>query len=50
MGIDEKNQEIWAEVKFVPADPKRKTTTISTKKTKFQKIINQLKKIWRYVK
>jgi hypothetical protein len=45
-----KKPEIWAEIKFVPADPNQKPAFLSTKKTKRQKIIQKLKEIWRILK
>jgi len=55
MKEDFKNVEIWADVKFVPADPSRKTVVETTKKkrpeeSKFEKIIYHLKEIWRLLK
>ncbi len=52
---DFKKAEIWADIKFVPADKSRPTVVESTKKlpkekTKFQKIIEHLKEIWRLLK
>jgi hypothetical protein len=42
--------EIWAEHKFIPADPKRKSHSGTTKKTKFQKFVKKLKELWRILK
>lgn len=42
--------EIWADVKFEPSDPNRKSLSITTKKTKFQKIIKHLKELRRFFK
>lgn len=46
----DKNAEIWAEIKFIPSDPKRKSTVITTKKTRLQKIIKHLKELRRFFK
>jgi hypothetical protein len=45
-----KKVEIWADIKFVPADPKRQSSVITTKKTKLQKIIKHLKELRRFFK
>lgn len=55
MKEDFKTVEIWADVKFVPADPSRQTVVESTRKkqpeeSKFKKIIYHLKQIWRLLK
>ena len=42
--------EIWADHKFIPADPNRKPHYGTTKKTKFQKIVQKFKEIWRILK
>jgi hypothetical protein len=42
--------EIWADIKFIPADPKRKPVSETTKKTRFQKILKHLKDIRRFFK
>lgn len=42
--------EIWADIKFIPADPKRKPVIETTKKTRLQKIIKYLKDIRRFFK
>lgn len=55
MKEDFKNVEIWADIKFVPADPSRKAVVESTRKnqpkeSKFKKIVYHLKEIWRLLK
>jgi hypothetical protein len=48
--LNSKKVEIWADVKFVSADPKIKPSFITTKKTKLQKIIKHLKELRRFFK
>jgi hypothetical protein len=50
-----KKAEIWADIKFVPADPNRQPIAESTRKqkekvSKFKQIITHLKEIWRILK
>jgi len=52
---DFKKADIWAEIKFVPADPNRKTVVECTKKispepTKFQKFFFHVKEILKLLK
>jgi hypothetical protein len=50
-----KKAEIWADIKFVPADSKRETIIETTRKekekvSKSKQIIFHLKQIWRILK
>jgi len=43
-------KEVWADIKFIPADPNRRPQQCTTKKPKYKRVISKLKEIWRIIR